>query len=46
LLLAILGFLPPDDDRIRATVLAIAGELTQDGLDRGPATGPRSSRPV
>jgi alpha,alpha-trehalase len=32
LLLAILGFLPPDDDRIRATVLAIADELTQDGL--------------
>jgi alpha,alpha-trehalase len=32
LLLAIMGFLPPDDDRIRATVLAIADELTQDGL--------------
>ena len=27
-----MGFLPPDDDRIRATVLAIADELTQDGL--------------
>jgi GH15 family glucan-1,4-alpha-glucosidase len=32
LLLAILGFVPPDDDRIRATMLAIADELTQDGL--------------
>jgi GH15 family glucan-1,4-alpha-glucosidase len=27
-----MGFLPPDDERIRATVLAIADELTQDGL--------------
>ena len=25
-------FLPPDDERIRATVLAIADELTEDGL--------------
>ena len=25
-------FLPPDDPRIRATVLAIADELTEDGL--------------
>jgi GH15 family glucan-1,4-alpha-glucosidase len=32
LLLAIMGFLPPDDDRIKATVLAIANELTEDGL--------------
>ena len=32
LLLALMGFLPPDDDRIKATVLAIADELTQDGL--------------
>jgi GH15 family glucan-1,4-alpha-glucosidase len=32
LLLPILGFLPPDDDRVRATVLAIADELTEDGL--------------
>ncbi len=32
LLLPIMGFLPPDDKRIRATVLAIADELTQDGL--------------
>ena len=32
LLLATMGFLPPDDDRIKATVLAIADELTQDGL--------------
>ena len=27
-----MGFLPPDDDRIKATVLAIADELTEDGL--------------
>src|SRR6516164_3613767 len=32
LLLPLMGFLPPDDDRIKATVLAIADELTQDGL--------------
>ena len=32
LLLAIMGFLPPDDKRIKATVLAIADELTKDGL--------------
>ena len=33
LLLAVLvRFLPPDDPRIRATVLAIADELTEDGL--------------
>jgi GH15 family glucan-1,4-alpha-glucosidase len=32
LLMPLLGFLPPDDERIRATVLAIADELTQDGL--------------
>ncbi len=32
LLIAIMGFLPPDDDRVRATVLAIADELTEDGL--------------
>jgi GH15 family glucan-1,4-alpha-glucosidase len=32
LLLPIMGFLPPDDDRIKATVLAIADELTKDGL--------------
>ena len=33
LLLAVLmGFLPPDDPRIRDTVLAIADELTDDGL--------------
>jgi GH15 family glucan-1,4-alpha-glucosidase len=32
LLLAIMGFLPPDDKRIRATVLAIADELTEDSL--------------
>ncbi len=32
LLLPIMGFLPPDDKRVVATVLAIADELTQDGL--------------
>ena len=32
LLLPLMGFLPPDDERVRATVLAIADELTQDGL--------------
>ena len=32
LLIPILGFLPPDDERVRATVLAIADELTEDDL--------------
>ena len=32
LLMPLLRFLPPDDPRVRATVLAIADELTQDGL--------------
>jgi alpha,alpha-trehalase len=32
LLIPIMGFLPPDDHRVKATVLAIADELTQDGL--------------
>jgi alpha,alpha-trehalase len=32
LLLPIMGFLPPDDNRVKSTVLAIADELTQDGL--------------
>ncbi len=32
LLLPLFRFLPPDDERIRKTVLAIADELTQDGL--------------
>src|SRR2546428_4938306 len=32
LLAAIFGFLPPDDQRLRATVLAIADELTEDGF--------------
>ena len=27
-----MGFLPPDDERVRATVLAIADELTKDDL--------------
>ena len=30
--LPLLGFLPPDDPRVRNTVLAIADELTEDGL--------------
>jgi alpha,alpha-trehalase len=32
LLAAIFGFLPPDDERLRATVLAIADELTENGF--------------
>ncbi|GAC1330308.1 MAG: hypothetical protein NVSMB2_28970 [Chloroflexota bacterium] len=32
LLMVLLRFLPPDDHRIQATVLAIADELTEDGL--------------
>jgi alpha,alpha-trehalase len=32
LLMPLLRFLPPDDPRIRATVLTIADELTEDGL--------------
>ena len=32
LLMPLLRFLPPEDSRIRATMLAIADELTQDGL--------------
>jgi alpha,alpha-trehalase len=32
LLIPIMGFLPPDDERVRSTVLAIANELTEDGL--------------
>jgi alpha,alpha-trehalase len=32
LLLPLVGFLPPFDERVRATVLAIADELTVDGL--------------
>ncbi|WP_182346573.1 glycoside hydrolase family 15 protein [Tomitella gaofuii] len=32
LLLLLTGFLPPDDPRMRATVLAIADGLTEDGL--------------
>ncbi|HUJ05561.1 MAG TPA: glycoside hydrolase family 15 protein [Streptosporangiaceae bacterium] len=32
LLMPLLGFLPPDDRRIRATVLTIADELCSDGL--------------
>jgi GH15 family glucan-1,4-alpha-glucosidase len=32
LLMPLVGFLPPDDGRVRATVLAIADELSEDGL--------------
>jgi alpha,alpha-trehalase len=32
LLIPIMGFLPPDHECVRATVLAIADELTEDGL--------------
>jgi len=32
LLIPIMAFLPPEDERVRATVLAIADELTEDGL--------------
>jgi GH15 family glucan-1,4-alpha-glucosidase len=32
LLMPLMRFLPPDDERVRATVLAIADELTIDGL--------------
>jgi len=32
LLMPLFGFLPPDDQRMRASVLAIADELTDDGL--------------
>ena len=32
LLTVLTRFLPPDDERIRATVLAVADELTEDGL--------------
>jgi GH15 family glucan-1,4-alpha-glucosidase len=32
LLIPLMGFLPNDDERVRKTVLAIADELTQDGL--------------
>lgn len=32
LLIPNMGFLPPDDERVRTTVLAIADELTEDGL--------------
>jgi GH15 family glucan-1,4-alpha-glucosidase len=32
LLVPLVGFLPPDDPRVRATAMAIVNELTQDGL--------------
>jgi GH15 family glucan-1,4-alpha-glucosidase len=34
LLVPLVRFLPPDDERVRATVLAIANELTEGGLVR------------
>ncbi len=34
LLVPLVRFLPPDDERVRASVLAIADELTEDGLVR------------
>jgi GH15 family glucan-1,4-alpha-glucosidase len=34
LLMPLVGFLPPSDERIRRTVLAIADELTEDGFVR------------
>jgi alpha,alpha-trehalase len=32
LLAALFGFLPPDDERLKASVMAIANELTEDGF--------------
>jgi GH15 family glucan-1,4-alpha-glucosidase len=32
LLIPLMGFLPPGDERVRATVIAIADELTEDGF--------------
>jgi alpha,alpha-trehalase len=32
LLIPLIGFLPPEDERVRATVLAVAEELTEDDL--------------
>jgi GH15 family glucan-1,4-alpha-glucosidase len=40
LLMPLVRFLPPDDPRIRATVLAIAEELTDNGLVRRYQVGP------
>ncbi len=42
-LLLLMGFLPPSDERMRATVLAIADELTKDDLSCG--TGSREPTP-
>ncbi len=47
LLVPLLGFLPPDDPRVQATVLAIADELSVDGLVlryRGQGDGRRADR--
>ena len=49
LLIPIMGFLPPDDERVRTTVLAIADELTEDGLVlrykvEAPTPGSRARR--
>ena len=55
LLIPLLGFLPADDERVRSTVLAIAEELTVDGLvlryrvdetDDGLELGRPQSRPA
>ena len=42
LLAALFGFLPPEDDRLRATVLAIADELTENGY----VSATRRTRPT
>jgi GH15 family glucan-1,4-alpha-glucosidase len=39
LLIPVLGFLPPDDERVRGTIEAIRRELTQDGFVYRYATG-------
>ena len=47
LLLPIMGFLPADDQRVKATVLAIADELTKDGLVlRYKVTAPTPGSPA
>jgi GH15 family glucan-1,4-alpha-glucosidase len=39
LLIPLMGFLPPGDERVRSTMLAIAGELSSDGLVSGRHLG-------
>src|SRR5205807_7654689 len=41
LLMPLVRFLPPDDDRVKKTVLAIADELVEDGLVLRQRTGKR-----